>query len=130
MKQKRNVYTSIIEDDNEILGDDAHTNERYYEAFNVDTDISEVLAYASAARPFNGKPDNFLPRNEWNKLTPSQKEVLIAKRRSEREHGRDGFSQQPTKPRLQVNMHDVDTFVNLDALIDYIVCHHAINQLL
>jgi hypothetical protein len=101
MKQKRNVYTTIFEDDNGILSDDARTNERYYEAFNVDTDISEVLAYASAARPINGKPDNFLPRNEWNKLTPSQKEALIAKRRSEREQGKDGFSQQPTKPHVR-----------------------------
>ena len=53
---------------------------------------------------------------------------MIAKRRSERGHGRDGFIQQPTKPPRQVNMHNEDTFVNLYDLIDYTVYHHVIKD--
>jgi hypothetical protein len=42
--------------------------------------FSEVLAYASNMCPKNSKPDNCLSRNEWNKMTPSQKEALIPKK--------------------------------------------------
>jgi hypothetical protein len=46
----------------------------------MDTNIWEVLAYASDICPHDGKTDIFSPQNEWNKLTPSQKEELIAKK--------------------------------------------------
>jgi hypothetical protein len=79
-------------------------------------------------RPQNGKPANFLPRDEWNKLTTIQKEALIAKRRAERQTGGDGSRKYPTPQRRQVNMHNVDSFVNLDDLIDYTVFHHGIHD--
>jgi hypothetical protein len=68
MKHKRNVYTTIVGEDNDIQSDEAGGSEQYYLVFTADTDISEVLAYASSMRPQNGNPDNFLPRDEWNKL--------------------------------------------------------------
>jgi hypothetical protein len=96
MKHKRNVYTLVVGEDNNIQCDDTGGNERYYEAFTVDTDISEVLAYETNMRPQNGKPANFLPRDEWKKLTTSQKEALIAKRRAERQTGGDGSRKHAT----------------------------------
>jgi hypothetical protein len=92
-------------------------------------DISEVLACASNLRPQNGKPDNFLPRDEWNKLTTSQKEALIAKRRAERQAGGDSSRKHPSQHRRQVNMHTVDSFVNLDDIIDYTVFYHGIHDI-
>jgi hypothetical protein len=128
MKHKRNVYTTMVGEYNDIHSDDISGNERYYEAFTVDTDISEVLAYASNLRPQNGKPDNFLPRDEWNKLTSSQKEALIARRRAEQQAGGVGSRKHPSQHRRQVSMHNIDSFVNLDDIIDYIVFHHGIHD--
>jgi hypothetical protein len=54
IKHNRNVYTTIVGEDNDIQSEDAGGNEQYYEAFTVDTYISEVLAYASTMRPENG----------------------------------------------------------------------------
>jgi hypothetical protein len=50
MKHKRNVYTPVVGGNNDIQSDDTSGNEQYYEAFTVDTDISEVLAYAHAGK--------------------------------------------------------------------------------
>ncbi len=123
----RNVYTTIIGDDhNMAVGNDGNSK-WYYKAFTVDTDISDALAYTSVVRLPHGKPDNFLPRDEWNKLTTNQKEALIAKRRSGRQQGLSGNPSQPILPRRKVNMHHVNSFVNLDDLIDYTVCHHGIS---
>jgi hypothetical protein len=69
-----------------------------------DTDISEVLAYASKLRPKNGKPDNFLTRDEWNKLTTSQKEELIAKRLAEQKADEESSRKPPLQHRHQVNI--------------------------
>jgi hypothetical protein len=66
MKHKRNVYTAIVGDGNDILGDNVDANEKSYGA---DTDISEILAYASNMGPNESKQDNFLPRKKWSKLT-------------------------------------------------------------
>jgi hypothetical protein len=56
MKYKRNVYKKF-EEDNDNPSHDGGGNEQ---CCTVDTDISEVLAYASNIGPNNGKPDNFL----------------------------------------------------------------------
>jgi hypothetical protein len=61
MMHKCNAYTIIIGDDNEILIDDAVT-EQYYEMFQVDTDILEAIAFVMC--PSNGKSDSFPPRDE------------------------------------------------------------------
>jgi hypothetical protein len=53
---------------------------------------------------------------------------LIAKRRAERQTGGDGSRKHPTPQRHQVNMHNVDSFVNLDDLIDHTVFHHGIHD--
>jgi hypothetical protein len=59
--------------------------------------------------------DNFLPRDEWNKVTSIQKEAVIEKLLNEQQNGVDGSRKHLTQPRSQVYMHDL--FVNLDDLI-------------
>jgi hypothetical protein len=54
MRRKRNVYSAIVWEDYDIQRDHRSVNERYYEAFTADTDISEVLACASNMRSNNG----------------------------------------------------------------------------
>jgi hypothetical protein len=71
-----------------------------YIAFNLDTNISKFLAHATNMRPNNGKPDNFLPRDEWYKLTTSQKEALMAEKCTERKNGVDGSRNYLTQPQI------------------------------
>ena len=61
-------------------------------------------------------------------MTPSQKEALIVKRRSELQNREDDCIQQPTNPRWQVSTHNIYPFVNLANLTDYTLCHHDINE--
>jgi hypothetical protein len=44
MKHKCDVYTTIVREDNDNQGHDGGGNDQCYDAFNVDTDISEGLA--------------------------------------------------------------------------------------
>jgi hypothetical protein len=78
----------------------------------VDSDISEDLDYASNIRSNNGKPDNFLARDEWKKLTSSQKEILVSKRWTEVKSGVFGSKQHLSQHRRQANIHKVDLFVS------------------
>jgi hypothetical protein len=91
-KQKRAVYASAISDG----GDDypcADNPNDQYEFFQVHTNINDILVYATNTSRIgklkaadSGKPTqySFLPREEWNKLTQDQKDVLIAKRCQEK----------------------------------------------
>jgi hypothetical protein len=64
MTCKFNVYTPIFGEDNDSQNHDGGGNEQCYGAFNVNTDNSEVLVYASNMRPTNGKTASFLPGDE------------------------------------------------------------------
>jgi hypothetical protein len=68
MKHKCNVNTTIVREDNDNQGRDGDDNDQCYDAFNLDTDISEGLAYASNMSPNNGEPDNYLPKDESNEV--------------------------------------------------------------
>jgi hypothetical protein len=78
-KQKRAVYQTQIDnyDDTDYPHDDIYDSG--YEAYHVDTDISEILVNTTNTNRFgnNGKSDKaqatFLPRDEWNKLRQEQK---------------------------------------------------------
>ena len=77
-KQKRAVYASEIASDGiDYSGSDPPDGE--YEVFRVDTDISDIMAYATDTNRFgnnrNGsKPmSSFLPKDEWDKMIREQK---------------------------------------------------------
>ena len=121
-KQRRNVYAALMDGNGE---EHANTGMNY-EAFRVDTDVSEVLAFKSNTSPFtngykNGTPSGFIPREEWMKLTESQREDILAKRRKDKL--KDG-SFHGNKNR-QVNTHATNELVNLDDIIDYSVNNHS-----
>ena len=127
-KQKRAVYASAISDG----GDDypyADSPNEEHEVFQVDTDINDIMVHATNTSRFgklkataSGKPkqSNFLPREEWNKLTQDQKDVLIAKRRQER------MGHVPLSANRQVNIHEVEDLVNLDDIIEYTSMTHDV----
>ena len=127
-KQKRAVYASAIVSDDI---DDPQDGE--YKVFQVDTDISDIMAYATDTNRFgnnrNGsKPtSSFLPREEWDKLTQEERDRLIAKRRQERMQSNGG--KRPFQASRQANMHDVSDVVDLDSIIDYAIMNHDVAKL-
>jgi hypothetical protein len=129
-KQKRAVYTATSSnDDGSYPYDDIKDGE--YNVFQVDTDISDIMAFNTSMKRFDnkkntGKPSyNFLPRDEWNKMTQEEKDRLIAKRRQER-MGNNGSNSKPFQANRQVNTHEVGDVVNLDDIIDYAVMIHDV----
>jgi hypothetical protein len=94
----------------------------------VDTDINDILLHATNTSRFgklkaaeSGRPkqSNFLPREEWNKLTQDQKDVLTAKQ------GQEQMGQVPLLASRQVNLH-VKDLVNLDNIIEYTSMNHDV----
>jgi hypothetical protein len=118
-KQRRNVYAAILDPPAEEPPDETN-----YDIFHVDTDISDILAFSSSTtRSFNNvqKVGNtnkgFLPREEWLKLTESQREEILAKRRQER--------MKDHKVKRQVNTHEVQDLISLDDILDYQINQHT-----
>jgi hypothetical protein len=112
-KQRRNVYATILDPPAEEPPDDTN-----YEIFHVDTDISDILAFSSSTTcSFNNvqkvgsKNKCFIPHKEWLKLTESQREEILAKRRQEQ--------MKDNKGKRQVNTHDIQDLISLDDLLDY-----------
>jgi hypothetical protein len=88
-KQKRAVYAALMEDtDTDPFPEDNRGGG--YEAFKVDTDITNIMAYNSnmnrtgPTRNDSEMKTKYLPREEWNKLSQVQKDALLEKRRKER----------------------------------------------
>jgi hypothetical protein len=99
-----------------------------YEVFQVDTEITDIMAYATDTSKdgYQGKPaSSFIPRDEWNKLSQEQKDRLIAKRRQERMKQYSG-NWKPNQPRRQVNVYDVSNVVHANTLIDYAIMNHDV----
>jgi hypothetical protein len=61
-----------------------------YEAYQVDTDISEIMAYAANSNRIsnrsgsNSQASNRVPYADWIKMNQEQCDQLIAKRNQER----------------------------------------------
>jgi len=125
-KQKRAVYASEYVQDYDIPFT-PENSDGDYKVFNVDTDISDVLINYSNTNRFGNqvtkggdkRKSNFLPRDEWNKLTQEQKDQLIAKRRQE---------QTPSQSFRQANVHEVGDMVNIDDIIEYITMNHTLSE--
>ena len=127
-KQKRAVYATLVDD----VETDPYTGDGNgeYEVFQVDTDISDIMAYNTNMNRFGSNSNSnlndvktkYLPREEWNKLSQAQKDALLEKRRKER-FG-NGSTSTRSAPR-QANVHSMEETVNLDDLIDYTVMNHT-----
>jgi hypothetical protein len=93
----------------------------------VDTDITDIMAYNSnmnrmgPTRNNTRMKTNYLPREEWNKLSQAQKDTLLEKRHKERSGENNRFMSPRTR---QVNGNHVEDPINLDDLIDYNVMSH------
>jgi hypothetical protein len=81
MKQKRNDHTTFVSVDSDILNSMLLglrlTITRHAKLIPTSWMIFHILQLCVLITV-----DNFVPQNEGSKLTPSQKEALIAKRRS------------------------------------------------
>ena len=121
-KQKRAVYSSTLDDK---LHDQ-------YEVYHVDTDISEIMVNTVTLENEDGSTyghnkSKFIPKEDWDKLSPEDKERLISKRRLER-MGRNNSNRKPYAPPRRANVHDVEEMVDLDNLVDYTAMIHEIGK--
>jgi hypothetical protein len=126
-KQKRAVYASETSSDNLTYPFD-DTTDGEYEVFQVDTAVDDIMAFTTdkSKGGYQGKPNlNFIPRDEWDKLSQDQKDQLIAKRRQERMK-QNGGNWKSNQPRRQVNVHDVNDLVHVDTFIDYAIMNHDV----
>ena len=118
-KQKRAVYSTAFNDSDPDYPHDPD-DDIPYEAYRVDTDISDILVNASATNRFG----NRIPRDEWEKLSQEERDRVFEKRRQERmANNRNGNPKQFPPPR-RANLHSVEDFVDLDSMIDYAVMKH------
>jgi hypothetical protein len=114
----RNVYAAnLIQDDDFYNTHDGCT-------YGVDTDVTDMLVHTTTMQ-FKGKPSVsrnynslFLPGEEWLKLSPENREEIIATRRNERDARFSGNPRQKA-PVQRVNVHDTQEVVNIDDIIDY-----------
>jgi hypothetical protein len=128
-KQKLAIYKTEIDqhDNTYYLFDDTYNG--VYEAYRVDTDISEIMANVSDTNRYGsisnlGKTQStFLPRNEWDKLSQEQKDQLIAKQRQE-QMNQNSYKSKSSHATCQANTHCVADTVNIDDIIDYAVNNH------
>jgi hypothetical protein len=83
------VYSSVIRD-NDLDYPYDHADYGQYEVYQVDTDISEIMAYASNVNKFSNHPgihnqaSNRVPYADWIKMTQEQCDQLISKSNQER----------------------------------------------
>ena len=124
-KQKRAVYLASTDDGDYYPGNQEHGG---YDVFQVDTDISDIMVYNSEAHRFgNQERTQFLPREEWAKLSQPERDALIEKRRKERKLGNNNHNRPSNPMHRQANQHSIEEHVNLDDLIDYTVMNHNTN---
>jgi hypothetical protein len=129
-RQKRALYSSLFSD-NDLAYPYDHSYDGQYEAYQVDTDISEIMAYASKVNKISNRPgmsnqaSNRVPYADWIQMTQEQCDQLIAKKNQKRLANAGGNSKSLAPPR-HANMHNVDTFVDLDHLIDYATMKHEL----
>jgi hypothetical protein len=122
------VYSSVLSDNDLDYPYDL-TDDGQYKAYQVDTEISEIIAYAANSNRIsnrsgsNSQASNRFPYADWIKITQEQCAQLIARRNQERLAKAGGNSKSFAPPRL-ANVHDFDTFVDLDHLIDYATMKH------
>jgi hypothetical protein len=122
------VYSSLFSDNDRDYPYD-HADDGQYEAYQVDTDISEIMAFAANSNRIinrsgsNIQASNRVPYANWIEMTQDQRDQLLAKSNQERLAKAGGNSKSFAPSRL-ANVHDVDTFVYLDHLIDYATMKH------
>jgi hypothetical protein len=126
-KQKRAAYATETSRDYLTYPFD-DTTDGEYEVFQVDNAIDDIMSFTTNTSKggYQGKPNsNFIPRDEWNKLSQDQKDQLIAKRLQERIK-QNGGNWKSNQPRRQVNVHNVNDLVHVDTLIDYAIMNHDV----
>jgi hypothetical protein len=93
-------------------------------SYGIDTDIMEIYANATDTRSRGST--QFIPRDEWLKLSQERRDEILAKRKNER------GTATPSKPRFppprKVNVHDLHDHVNLDDIIEYTVNTHLVDS--
>jgi hypothetical protein len=105
-------------------------DEDYYQfqgdtSYGIDTNITKIYANATHTTP--GSTSQFLPRDEWLKLTQYQRKKIIAKRCIAIGSSPGGLARS-SPPIQRVNNHLTIDHVNIDDIIEYTVNTHLVTE--
>jgi hypothetical protein len=121
-RKKRAVYQS------ELAPDIDPYDDMNYAAYSEDTDIADIMAYATDNTRFgnqNGstsQSSNCVPYSEWIQLPEEQRNKILAKRKQERLA--NARKSQPSHTNTQcANTHHFETYIDLDSIIDNAVMY-------
>jgi hypothetical protein len=116
-QKKRAVYQS------ELASDPDPYDYNDYAAYSVDTDVTEIMAYATDTTRFGNRSgsgnqsSDRIPYSEWIQLPEEQRNQILAKRKQERlENARRSQTSHPATRRA--NTHNVETYIDLHRIID------------
>jgi hypothetical protein len=136
-RQRRAVYTATTTDRDPGYSCDQYYPYEYlgngpYEAYQVDTDISDIMAHASESKRFGNRSgsgnakSSRIPYPEWIKMTQEERDWVLAKRIQEcQAKGVD--NSKSYLPPQHADMHSVDSWVDLNYIIDYTVMKHNVD---
>jgi hypothetical protein len=100
-------------------------NDPDYKAYQIDMDISNMFVRAintnqSGNNKHNVEPwTNFLPIDEWEKMTQDQNDKLIC----------NAGYKESSQTKLQAKLNDVGDLLNIDDIIDYTINTHEVETL-
>jgi hypothetical protein len=127
-QKRQEVYLSELAPDPEL-----YEYNDSYTAYSVDTDINEIMAYATDTTRFGNRSDsgnqssNRIPYSEWIQLPEEQQNKILAKRKQERlENARCSQTSHPTTH--YANTHNVETYIDLDSIIDNAILYEPNND--
>jgi hypothetical protein len=99
-----------------------------YAAYSVDTDVVDIMAYAADTTRFGNRNEstnqssNRIPYSEWIQLPEEQRNKILAKRKQERLDNARKSQPSHTNTR-RANTHHVETYIDLDSIIDNAVMY-------
>jgi hypothetical protein len=125
---RRAVYSTTFYDDDPEYTDDPDADGDY-QVYSVDTNIADINAHAVGTNRVNNdmSSSNCVPMAEWIKMTKEERDRLIAKRYQEKAHNKGG-NKKPVQATRLANMHSIDSYVDLDVVIEYAVMEHEVHS--
>jgi hypothetical protein len=116
-RKKRAVHQS------EFASDLDPNEDHDYAAYSVDTDVADIMAYTTDTTRFGSRSgsgnqsSNRIPYSKWIKMSEEERNKILAQRKKERLETARGSQTR------RANVHNVDTYVDLDSIINNAVMH-------
>jgi hypothetical protein len=97
-----------------------------FASYSVNTDVMEIMANETDTTRFGNRSgsghqsSNRIPYSEWSKMLEEERKKILAQRKKERLETAHGSQTR------HANVHNVDTYVDLDSLLTVLLCMELI----